>query len=215
MRVLIVTSSLTGAESISGELIDSLVEHLKRAVGNVTIRVRDLGNGNVPHLTDATQIAIRGTPDSAEQSATRSLSDTLIEEVRAADLVVIGSPMINFGISSVLKAWFDHLIRAGTTFRYTSAGPEGLIHGTRAIVVMTRGGVYSSGSAVTMDAQEPHLKTMLDFIGIKDVKIIRAERLASAEFREASIGKARRELETIADEISVSSALSRLTQVGR
>ncbi len=95
-----------------------------------------------------------------------ALSDTLIAELQSADILVIGAPMYNFGIASTLKAWFDHVLRAGITFRYGESGPEGLLKGKRAIVIESRGGLYSEGPAQVMDAQEPHLRGMLRFMGI-------------------------------------------------
>ena len=93
------------------------------------------------------------------------MSDALIAELKAADLVVIGAPMYNFGMSSTLKAWFDHVLRAGVTFRYSDDGPEGLLKGKKAIVIESRAGLYSEGPAAAMDGQEPHLRTLLGFIG--------------------------------------------------
>ena len=111
--------------------------------------------------------------------------------------------MYNFGIPSTLKAWFDHVLRAGVTFRYTEAGPEGLLKGKRAIVIESRGGFYSEGPAQAMDSQEPHLRTLLGFIGITDVTFVRAEKLAfGPEAREQAIAAARAELERLADPTS-------------
>jgi FMN-dependent NADH-azoreductase len=103
--------------------------------------------------------------------------------------------MYNFGIASTLKSWFDHVLRAGVTFRYTEAGPEGLLAGKRAIVIVTRGGLYSEGPASVMDSQEPHLRTLLGFIGITDVTFVRAEKLAfGPEARDQAIGAAQVQL---------------------
>ena len=113
----------------------------------------------------------------AEQRELGALSDRMIDELKRADLIVIGSPMHNFGISSHLKAWFDTIIRAGKTFSYSDKGPEGLLKGKRAIVVETRGGVYATGHAASFNHQEPHLKTLLGFIGISDVQFIHTEGL--------------------------------------
>ena len=121
---------------------------------------------------------LRGEPATEVERQTRAVSDELIAELRAADLILIGAPMYNFGITSTLKTWFDHVLRAGETFRYTAEGPEGLLTGKRAIVIATRGGLYSDGPAAAMDSQEPHLRTMLGFIGISDVSFVRVERLA-------------------------------------
>ena len=107
--------------------------------------------------------------------------------------------MYNLAISSPLKAWIDYLMRAGVTFRYTAAGPEGLLTGKRAIVVESRGGFYSEGPAASADSQEPHLRTMLGFIGITDVTFIRAEKLAiSPEEKAASIEAALHEARGVA-----------------
>src|SRR5262249_22918702 len=114
---------------------------------------------------------------------------------KAADVVIIGAPMYNFGIPSTLKAWFDHVLRAGVTFRYTEKGPEGLLPGKRAIVLESRGGLYSEGPAQLMDSQEPHLKTLLGFMGINDVTFIRAEKLAfGPDARQQAIEGARSEI---------------------
>jgi FMN-dependent NADH-azoreductase len=104
--------------------------------------------------------------------------------------------MYNFGIPSTLKAWFDHVLRAGVTFRYTENGPEGLVTGKKAFVIESRGGLYTEGPTQSLDSQEPHLRNLLGFIGITDVTFVRAEKLAfGPEAREHSIGAARAHLE--------------------
>jgi FMN-dependent NADH-azoreductase len=159
---------------------------------------RDLGANPIPHLSFDSAAALRTEPASDAQTAARALSDQLVAELKAADVVVIGAPMYNFGIASTLKAWFDHVLRAGVTFRYTQAGPEGLLAGKRAIVVVTRGGLYSEGPAQAMDAQEPHLRTLLGFMGITDVAIVRAERLAFGdEARDLAISAAGSHLDDV------------------
>ena len=146
-------------------------------------------------------MGIRGEPSTADEQKARKLSDTLIEEIREADVLVIGAPMYNFGIPSTLKAWFDHVLRAGVTFRYTSEGPEGLMKGKRAIVVEARGGLYSNGPAAGMDSQEPHLRTMLGFMGISDVRFVRAELLSrGGDSAAAAIASAEAELRNIVSE---------------
>ena len=99
----------------------------------------------MPHLTADAVVGIRGVPANEAQRAAQALSDELIAELQAADIIVIAAPMYNFGIPSTLKAWFDHVLRAGVTFRYSEAGPEGLLKGKRAIVIESRGGLYSDG----------------------------------------------------------------------
>jgi FMN-dependent NADH-azoreductase len=153
----------------------------------------------IPHLTLESATALRGAdPVNREQATAQALSNELIGELKATDVIVIGAPMYNFGIPSTLKAWFDYVLRSGLTFRYTEAGPEGLVMGKRAIVVLSRGGLYSEGPAQAMDSQEPHLRTMLGFIGITDVSFVRAERLAfGPEIRDQAIDSAKAELERL------------------
>lgn len=198
MNVLNVRSSAHGAASVSNRLADRLLETLPNAI----VTVRDVGAPPLPHLTAETVGAIRGgaAVTEAEKEAL-ARSDALVAELHAADLLVIGSPMYNFGMSSTLKAWFDHVLRAKITFRYTGSGPEGLLAGKKAIVIESRGGLYSEGAAAAMDGQEPHLRTLLGFIGITDVTFIRAENLAfGPEAAEASIAAAADALDRIGAE---------------
>lgn len=195
MKVLVIKSSASGDASVSNRLVAAAVAGLRRQEPHLEVIERDLGAAPVPHLAAEGLAGLRGTPQTAAEAATRALSDELIAELQAADILVIGAPMYNFGVPSTLKAWFDHVLRAGVTFRYSEAGPEGLLNGKSAIVVLTRGGLYSEGPAQAMDAQEPHLRTLLGFIGITDVTFVRAEKLAlGEELRAAAIGAAEGEL---------------------
>ncbi len=144
---------------------------------------------------------IRGAATTDAERNALALSDALIGELTGADLIVIGAPMYNFGIPSTLKAWFDHVLRAGVTFRYTPDGPQGLVQGKRALVIETRAGLYSEGPASVLDTQEPHLRNLLGFIGITDVTFVRAERLAfgpdaAAAAVEAAVARLRELAET-------------------
>lgn len=178
-KVLIIDSAATGEASVSRKLTAQFAALLRERDPAVRIVDRDVGAAPIPHLTEATVGAIRGAEAlSDEAEAALALSDTLIAEVKEADLLVIGAPMYNFGIASTLKAWFDHVLRAGITFRYTAEGPEGLVKNKRAIVIESRAGLYSEGPAAAMDHQEPHLRTLLGFMGIEDVTFVRAEQLA-------------------------------------
>lgn len=194
--VLVLNSSALGEASVSNHLVRDAVAQLRSQDPGLRITTRDVGANPIPHLTTDSATAIRGAePANAEQAAAQALSDELIGELKAADILIIGAPMYNFGMASTLKAWFDHVLRAGITFRYTEAGPEGLLTGKRAIVVVTRGGLYSEGRAQAMDSQEPHLRTLLGFIGITDVTLVRAEKLAfGAEARAQAIEEARAQL---------------------
>jgi FMN-dependent NADH-azoreductase len=190
-NVLVVTSSALGDASVSNQLVEKAVAELRSQDPAVSITRRDVGADPIPHLTFDSAVVLRAEPANQAQAEARALSDDLIAEVKAADVIVIGAPMYNFGITSTLKAWFDRVLRAGVTFRYSEAGPEGLLKGKRAIVVVTRGGFYSEGPAQPLDSQEPHLRTMLGFVGISDVTFVRAEKLAfGPEARDHSINAA-------------------------
>jgi len=171
-KILTLRSSLLGAASASNRLIDACLAEVQAEVTE-----RDLAADALPHFDAVAATALRGEPVTDVEQARRALSDVLIAEVQAADVLLIGAPMYNFGIASTLKSWFDHVIRAGVTFRYSEAGPEGLIKGKRAIVVMSRGGQYE-GLMRAMDSQEPHLRTLLSFIGITEIDFILADKLA-------------------------------------
>ena len=149
---------------------------------------RDLAADPVPHLTAERFQAFNTAPEdrTPEQRAVVEYSDALIDELRSADTIVLGVPMYNFGVPSTLRTYFDHIARAGVTFRYTSAGPEGLLAGRRAYVFVTRGGVYGDSS----DSQAPYLRQFLRFIGIEP-ELVFAEGLAfGAESRQKSLAAA-------------------------
>lgn len=198
--ILVLNSSANGAASVSKQLVQDTVEKLRAAHPGAAIVERDLGENPVPHLTSETTPAIRGAEaTTAGQKEAVALSDALIAELKDADTVVIGAPMYNFGIPSTLKTWFDYVLRAGITFRYSESGPEGLMKGKRAIVILSRAGFYSAGPAQPMDSQEPHLVNLLGFMGITDVTVIRAEKLAfGPEAREQAINDAKAELAKVA-----------------
>jgi len=194
--VLVLTSSALGAESVSSRLVQAAVSGLRRSDPGLSVIARDLGADPVPHLTKDSAAVLRGAePSNFAQMEALALSNDLIDELKAADTIIIGAPMYNFGIASTLKAWFDNVLRAGVTFRYGENGPEGLLKGARAVVIESRGGLYSEGPAAAMDSQEPHLRTLLGFVGITDVTFIRAERLAfGPEVRDKAIEAANDEL---------------------
>jgi FMN-dependent NADH-azoreductase len=200
-KVLIIDSAATGDASVSRKLTAELAERLTRRDPTVSIVRRDIGANPIPHLTAETVGAIRGAPaDSQVASDALALSDALVAEVKDADVIVLGAPMYNFGMSSTLKTWFDHILRAGVTFRYTAEGPEGLVKDKKAIVVESRAGFYSDGPAAAMDHQEPHIRTLLGFMGVTDVTFVRAEKLAfGPEAASAAIAEAVERLDTLAE----------------
>jgi FMN-dependent NADH-azoreductase len=177
MNILIVSSSANGDASVSGGLAARFADSVRESDPAAHVVLRDVGANPLPHLTAETVAAIKGEPATAAEIGARALSDALIAELQAADMIVIASPMYNFGMSSTLKAWFDHVLRAGVTFRYTAAGPEGLLKGKKAVVIESRGGLYSEGPAAALDAQEAHIRTLLRFVGIADASFVRAEKL--------------------------------------
>ncbi len=178
MNILIVSSSANGDASVSNGLVGRFVDSVRAHNPAAHVVLRDVGANPLPHLTSQTVSAIKGEPTTAAELEARALSDALVGELQQADLIVIASPMYNFGISSTLKSWFDHVLRAGVTFRYTEAGPEGLLKGKRTVVIESRAGFYSEGAGAVMDGQEPHIRAMLGFVGLDDVTYVRAEKLA-------------------------------------
>jgi FMN-dependent NADH-azoreductase len=197
--LLVINSSAAREGSVSRELVEFTVDRLLQANPLARVVRRDLGESPIPHLTTETLNGVRGTPVSPAEREARALSDALIAEVRAADTVVIGAPMYNFGVSTALRAWFDHILRAGETFSYSSDGPRGLLGGKRVIVVESRGGLYSEGPAAAIDFQEPYLRHLLAFVGLTDVTFIHAEKIGyGPEARAAALDGARRQIESIA-----------------
>lgn len=177
-NILVVNSSAAGDDAASRVLVRNVVEALKREAPGATVVERDVGREPIPHLTgNALEGIGRGDPQTLDGRRTRALSDALIAELRAADVIVIGAPMYNFGVPTTLRAWFDHVLRAGVTFTYSETGPRGLLEGKRAIVVESRGGEYASGPTRAIDFQEPYLRHLLGFMGIDDVTFVRAERM--------------------------------------
>jgi FMN-dependent NADH-azoreductase len=190
-NILVLQSSVSGQQSVSRVLVAETVARLLDAAPDARVVERDLGSNPVAHLDSSNWIGVRGIPSTDAEFAAREVSDQLIAELRAADTVVIGAPMYNFSISTGLRGWFDYVLRSGETFRYTAAGPEGLVMNKRVIVVESRGGIYSEGPAQALDFQEPYLRQLLAFIGITDVTFIRAEKIGyGPEARDASIASA-------------------------
>ena len=201
MNILVISSSANGDASVSGSLAGRFVDSLRANRPDAHVVLRDVGANPLPHLTAETVAAIKSEPKTAAEFAARRLSDALIAELKQADLIVVASPMYNFGMSSTLKAWFDHVLRAGVTFRYTENGPEGLLKGKKTVVIESRAGFYSEGAAAAMDGQEPHLRILLGFMGLDEVTYVRAEKLAfGPEAAQAAIEEAAAQLGILAGE---------------
>ena len=177
--LLQINASLSGADGVSSRLSQRFVADWKSQHPEGHVIARDLATDPVPHLTAERFQAFLSQPEArtAEQRALSDYSDALIEELKVADTIVFAVPMYNFSVPSTLRAYFDHIARAGVTFRYSSEGPEGLLKGKKAYVFITRGGFYADAA----DTQTPYLKQFLGFIGITDVKFVFAEGLGMGE----------------------------------
>lgn len=181
--LLHIDSSARFSGSISRQLSNSYVRQWQDKHPEGKIVHRDLTASSIPHITESLIGAFYTAADqrSSEQDATIALSETLVEEVLAADTLVIGIPMYNFAPPSVFKAWIDHICRVGRTFSYSEKGPAGLATGKRAIVILSRGGVYTEGPAQGMDFQTAYIRSVLGFIGITEIELIIAEGVAMGE----------------------------------
>ena len=181
MKTLLqIQSSLFNGSGQSSALSREFVDEWTAANPGSRVVKRDLADDPVPHLTAERFQAFLAAPEARtpEQQAIAGYSDALIEELRAADVIVIGLPMYNFGVPSTLKAYFDHVARAGITFRYTDKGPEGLLTGKKVYVFAARGGLYVG---TPNDTQTPYVRDFLRFIGLADVEFVYAEGLAMGD----------------------------------
>jgi FMN-dependent NADH-azoreductase len=176
MNILQINSSAR-RDGVSTRLADRIVARLRDADPDATVRVRDLTATAHPVLDEAALGALFTPPTqrTAAQAARVAQDDALIAELAAADVVVLGVPMYNFGVPAQLKNWIDAVSRAGVTFRYTAAGAEGLVKGKQVYVALARGGKYRNTPA---DTQVPYLATVLGFLGMTDVQYVYAEGLA-------------------------------------
>jgi len=178
VNLLHIDSSILGDHSVSRQISAAAVAALRSDSPGATVTYRDLGAAPAPHQSGAL-LAARGlAPDqrSADQAREIAEADAILDEFLAADVVVIGVPMYNFGIPSQLKSWIDHIAVAGKTFRYSEAGVEGLAAGKRIILASSRGGFYGPDSpAASLQHQESYLRGFFGFIGIHDVEVLSAE----------------------------------------
>lgn len=197
-KLLQINSSLSGDEGHSSAMTRQFVTNWQSSNPTGKVKVRDLARQPVPHL-DAERLHAFITPAdkrTTEQKAIVEYSDTLIAELREADVVVIGVPMYNFGIPSTLKAYFDHVARSGETFRYTENGPQGLLEDKPVYLLAARGGIYQGTDA---DSQTGYLNTFLAFLGLKNTHFVYAEGLAmGGGDQEKALGQAARKIEQLA-----------------
>ena len=177
MNILQINSSARTEGSHSTRLASSLVERIRATTPDATLTLRDLARNPHPALDEVLMNAQMTAADKRTSAQTQrvALDDALIAEIEAADVVVLGVPMYNFGVPAQLKNWIDAIARAQVTFRYTASGPEGLLTGKKVYVALTRGGKYRDTPA---DTQVPYLQMVLGFLGMKDVQFFYAEGLA-------------------------------------
>lgn len=201
--ILLVTSSPRGAESLSTRFATEIAQGLQARRGGAIV-VRDLAANPPPHIGPA-YIHGRVVPVGSrtpEQAQAVDLAQLLVDELKAADVIVLGSGMINFGPSSQLKAWFDHITWPGITFGYTEAGrPEGKLTGKKVYLVTAAGGVFSDGPWAPFDFQTGYLRHLLGFIGLTDVDIVRVEgTVFGPEAAKAAIAATEAQLRSVLDQ---------------
>lgn len=185
MKLLHVDSSVLAANSVSRQLTARLVEQWQAAHPGTVVEYLDLAEASPSHLS-MESLGFRLGPDAEgltpAQRRENAVSEQLVSQFLAADVVVVGAPMYNFSIPSQLKAWIDRIAQAGRTFKYTEQGPQGLAGGKTVIVASSRGGFYAGDvPAAAMDHQESYLKTIFGFFGVTDVRLVRAEGVALGE----------------------------------
>lgn len=180
--LLHIDSSPLGDASVSRELTRAIVAAWREREPATRILTRDVAAQPLDHLSAELMTVVKfrqldGLTD--RQAKELALTDELVDEFLSAELLVIGAPMYNFSIPTQLKAWLDRIVQAGRTFRYGESGPVGLATGKKAVIASSRGGVYSTSDTMrALDHQEAYLRTVLGFVGITDVSIIRAEGVA-------------------------------------
>ena len=174
MKILHLDSSIQAENSVSRVVSSALVHRLRTDLPAASLRYRDLAADPLPHVT---------LPQIATEAAGAVLAEFL-----SSDVVVIGAPMYNFGLATQLKAWFDHILVAGKTFRYRADGVEGLATGKKVIVALSRGGIYSEGPTAATEHAETHLRAMLGFIGIADVEFVVTEGVALGAAQRDAVG---------------------------
>jgi FMN-dependent NADH-azoreductase len=191
-KILNIVSSVKGEDSFSIKLSNVVIEKLLSVYPGSSINTHDLTKNPFPHLEESHFTAFY-TPEelrTEEHKEAIQNSDQAIKELMEADIIVIGVPLYNFGIPSTLKAWIDHIVRAGVTFSYANGFPEGLVVNKDVYLAIASGGVYSDGPMKGYDFTEPYLRTVLGFIGMKDITTFRVEGTVVPGVKETAWSKA-------------------------
>ena len=195
-NVLRITTSIMGEGSVSNELMDDVLAKLGTEE-SLDVTERNFTDEAIPHLDGAwlTALSTAAADRSPEQQAKVAFSNKLVDELLGADTLVIGLPMYNFSIPSMLKAWIDHIARAGVTFNYSENGPVGLLGGKKVYLVAAMGGIHETSAT---DFLRPYMKQIMTFVGISDVHFITANGLnMGPERREQGLASARSEIANI------------------
>ena len=198
MNILHIDSSALGDNSISRQLTAEITRQLKEARPDAKVTYRDVAAAAPAHLSGEILAAnfIDASAWNETQREQKALSDVILNEFLAADTVVVGAPMYNFSVPSQLKSWIDRIVLAGKTFKYTETGPQGLVTGKTVIIASTRGGKHGDSPS---DHQESYLRTVFGFIGVTDVRFVRAEGVnMGPEVKDAAMAAARGQIAGLA-----------------
>ncbi|OCA78082.1 FMN-dependent NADH-azoreductase [Chryseobacterium contaminans] len=192
MKILRLMTSFRGTDSLSFQLGNAIVEKISTQYPDTEISVMNLAKDELPHLNEIHFTSFFSSPDelSTDLLHAISFSNNSIKELLMADILVIDVPMYNFSIPSSLKAWIDHVVRAGVTFRYTENGVEGLVKDKKVFLAISSGGVYSEGPMKEFDLTERYLRNILGFIGITDITTFRVEGSAIPALKDTALPKA-------------------------
>lgn len=190
-KILSIISSARGAASNSTQLSNAIIEKLIEYYPGSTVKLRNLVAHHYPHLEESHLNAFFAPAENQTQENKEAIqhSNEAIQELLEADIVVIGVPIYNFNIPSALKAWLDHLVRAGKTFSYQTGHPEGLVKDKKVYLAIASGGIYSDGPMKSYDFAEPYLRKILGFIGITDITTFRAEGVNMPDLKETALQK--------------------------
>ncbi len=197
MTILHLISSSRGNESLSIKLGNAIVEKIQSTYPNSVLKTHNLTKTLFPHLEEVHLNSFFTPAESMSPELLEAVkhSDNAIQELFDAETIVIDTPLYNFGIPSTLKAWIDHISRAGKTFKYTATGPEGLLKNKKVYLAIASGGVYSEGAWKAFDFTEPYLRTILGFLGMTDLTTFRVEGVAVPELKDNALPKALKAVE--------------------
>ncbi|MBX3652744.1 MAG: FMN-dependent NADH-azoreductase [Ramlibacter sp.] len=214
MKLLHIDSSVMGSNSVSRQLTERIVAQWRANYPGTTVDYLDLAQDAPSHLS-VDSLGFRMGPQgdnlSDVQRRENAVSEALVSQFLAADVIVVGAPLYNFSIPSQLKAWIDRIAQAGRTFKYTDKGPVGLAGGKTVVVASSRGGVYSTSDAGrALEHQESYLQTVFGFFGITDVRFVRAEGVAMGEAPKAAAMAAAQEAIQALDRPAANQAQSTL-----